>query len=349
MVGIECAIMTDREGREGMEGEPARIAVVVGPTAGGKSEVAVRLAEALDGEIINADSMQVYRRLEVGTAKPTVDQRARVPHHLVDVVEPTEPWTVADWLEAAEGAIAAIRGRGRLPIVVGGTNLYLKALLEGFFEGPPADPAFRATLAEVPAPRLHERLEEADPVAAARIDRRDHKRLVRALEVYHTTGQRISELQRQWEARREQPYRHRPVIVGLDWPRERINRRINARVKAMFEPTPSGSGGSEDLIEETRRLEAAGLLGAQAREALGTKQVRAYLAGELTRAEAIERVKIETRRFAKQQRTWLKRYRGVHWLEAGRGDPDELAAAAIRIVAEATGRTPTGPDRAHQP
>lgn len=305
-----------------------RIVVILGETASGKSDLAVGVAEALGGEVVGADSMQIYRRLDAGTAKPTAEQRAAVPHHLVDVVEPTERFTVADWLERAEKLIPQLQHKGVLPVVVGGTNLYLKALLEGMFEGPPADAAFRRRLADVPGETLHERLEAIDPEAAGRIHRRDHKRLVRALEVHHVTGRPISAWQRQWREEGEAGYRYDPIMIGLRWPTEQLNRRINARVKRMFEP----GGEAEDLIAETRRLEQAGLLGEQAREAIGTKQVLEHLAGRCTAAEALERVKIETRRLAKTQRTWLKRYRGVHWVDAAGAELAELVERAEAIV-----------------
>lgn len=313
-----------------MTKQQRRIVVIVGPTAGGKSELAVAIARALGGEIINADSMQVYRELNVGTAKPTAEQRAAAMHHLIDCVDPTESWTVADWLDAAEHAIADIHDRDRLPIVVGGTNLYLKALLEGMFDGPPADEAFRASLADIPSHDLHARLAEADPESAERIHRNDHKRIVRALEVLHTTGKPMSEHQTQWDGG---DYRHNPILIGLNWPTEAINRRINARVKAMFHPAACGlAPETETLVEETRRLEAADRLGPQAREALGTKQVLDHLAGRLTLDECFERVKIDTRRFAKQQRTWLKRYLGVRWLDPTAADWPTIESEAIEHV-----------------
>ncbi len=307
-----------------------RIVVILGPTAGGKSDLAVAVAQQCGGEIVSADSMQVYRGLDAGTAKPTAEQRDAVVHHLVDCVEPTEPWTVADWLESAERSIADMHQRSVLPVVVGGTNLYIKTLLEGMFEGPPADPDFRQTLRDVEARQLHARLAEVDPAAAQTIKPMDRKRMVRALEVYHATGKRISELQEQW-SEGNAGYRHDPILIGLHWPVEAINRRINARVKAMFEP----AADREDLVGETRRLLEAGRLGPQAREAIGTRQVLEHLAGRCTRDQAIEQVKIDTRRFAKQQRTWLKRYRDVHWLEAEQSSPADLAEKAIERVRSA--------------
>jgi tRNA dimethylallyltransferase len=327
--------------------------VILGPTAGGKSELAVRIAEALTtfggggAEIISADSMQIYRHMDAGTAKPSPAQRARAPHHMVDVVEPTERFTVADWLDQTEELISELQSRNATPIVVGGTNLYIKALLEGLFDGPPHDEAFRAEVADVAPQVLHDQLKEVDPPTAERLHPNDHKKIVRALEVFRTTGKPISESQTQWKERHEDTeaqghevkYRFNPILIGMGWPVDLINQRINLRVKAMFFPdkvdpaiaaevTPSG----ESIIDETRRLEDAGLLGKQAREALGYKQVLAHFAGEISLDDAFERTKILTRRFAKTQRTWLKRFRGVHWIESGESDADQIATSAFSVV-----------------
>ena len=320
-------------------GTPHRIVVILGPTAGGKTDLAVAIARRFGGEILSADSMQVYRRLDAGTAKPPAEQRAAAPHHLIDIVEPTDRFTVADWLARAESLIGELHGRGRLPIVVGGTNLYVKALLEGMFEGPPADEQFRKSLAAVPVHELHVRLAAVDPLAANRIDRNDRKRITRALEVHKATGKPISALQSQWDQAEPSSsvsplrYLHNPILIGLRWSVEAINGRINARVKQMFH----SAHAREDLISETRRLDAAGLLGPQAREAIGTKQVLEQLVGKYDADEAMERVKIETRRFAKAQRTWLKRYRGVHWLDAKGLTPNALFEQAISILTNELG------------
>ena len=305
-----------------------RMVIILGPTAGGKTSLGIEVAKAFDGEIVNADSMQVYRELDAGTAKPTEEELAAVPHHLVNVVDPTEAWTVHDWITAAEKAIADIDSRGKRVVIVGGTNLYLRGLLEGMFEGPGTDEDYRASLKDIESAELHRRLGEIDPDAVKRIFPNDRVRVVRALEVYHLTGKPISELQRQWAEERDQKYRYDPILIGLRWPVDKINMRINARVKMMFKPEGDGEG----LIEETRRLEAAGLLGDQARQALGTKQVLAHLGGGLSADEAMERVKIETRRFAKSQRTWLKRFRGLHWIEADQYDSAGIASEAISII-----------------
>lgn len=327
----------------------ARPIVIVGPTAGGKSELAVALAAGGSpgsrprAEIIGADSMQVYRGMDAGTAKPPEALRRCVPHHMIDIVEPSERFTVADWLKRTERLLAELAGRGTRAIIVGGTNLYVQALLEGLFDGPGQDEQLRAELAKLENEQLHERLVAADPVAAARIHPNDRKKTIRAIEVFELTGQPMSEWQKQWGDRQNpEPatrYRHEPILIGLDWPVEEINQRINLRVKAMFFPrkVPAEVAAAvcprgESLVEETQRLEAAGVLGEQAREALGYKQVLQYLGGELTLEEAFEKTKILTRRFAKTQRTWLKRFRGVHWLAAHGKTADELAREAMRVI-----------------
>ena len=315
--------------------------VLLGPTAGGKSDLAVELAERLpDGaEIIGADSMQVYRHMDAGTAKPPKELTDRVPHHMVNIVEPTERFTVADWLKRAEDVIADLQAQGKTPIIVGGTNLYLKALLEGMFEGPGQDEAFRTSLNGMEGPQLHKRVSEIDPEAAERIAPNDRKRLVRALEVHHMTGQTISELQQQWADKPGREYRHDPIMLGMHWPVQAINPRINLRVKAMFYPdkvdpilAAAACPNGVSLPDETHRLYEAGKLGEQAREAPGYKQVIEHLEGRMTLDEAFERTKVLTRRFAKQQRTWLRRFQQVSWLPAQAMSPAEMAQRALRFA-----------------
>jgi tRNA dimethylallyltransferase len=318
--------------------------VILGPTAGGKSELAVVLAERLGGEIISADSMQIYRRMDAGTAKPSPALRARVPHHLIDCVEPTDRFTVADWLQQADALITAMQARACVPIVVGGTNLYIQALLEGLFEGPAHDAELRDQLSQIDSTALHARLAAVDPAAADRIHPNDRKKLIRAIEVFEQTGQPISRQQRQWGDARCGPYRRDARLVGLVWPPAEVNRRINLRVKAMFDPAKAAEQLEQDgldpaevwwtrgLVEETADLHARGQLGPQAREALGYKQVLAHLAGRWTRDEAFEQTKIQTRRFAKRQRTWLKRFTAVAWIEA----PEKTAEALADVACAAT-------------
>jgi len=308
---------------------PMRPIVILGPTAGGKSELAVRLAEHFKGQILGADSMQVYRHMDAGTAKPDAKHLERAKHHLVNIVEPTQSFSVNDWLSLANPLMKQLIEDKTRPIVVGGTNLYLKALLEGLFEGPTADPQLRQKLSDTANAELHRQLIEIDPDAAQRIHPNDKKRLIRALEVFHTTGKTITQLQDQWSTvPGETSYLNNPILIGLKWEVPNINKRINKRVKLMFHPNDD----TESLPDETRRLEDAGLLGIQAREALGYKQVLAHFAGTYTLDEAQEKTKILTRRFAKAQRTWLKRFMGVHWFNADHGDAQQLVQAVITTL-----------------
>lgn len=301
--------------------------VLVGPTAGGKTALSITLAERLPGggECISADSMQVYRGMDIGTAKPTMPERRGIPHHGLDLVDPSDDgFTVDRWRSHAEAAIAAARARGRWPIVVGGTNLYVQALLFGLFAGPEADPALRAALEGATLEALRARLLAVDPDAADRIHPADRRRTVRALEVHAATGRPISHLQREWMS----APRTDAIVVGLEWPAEAINPRINARVRGMFE-----SG----LVDEVRGLRSRpGGLGRQARSALGYRQVLAALDGSISMDEAIESTKIETRRFAKQQRTWLRRFRVLPrswWLQAAEMSPEDLVIESLAAVA----------------
>ncbi|MEQ8844358.1 MAG: tRNA (adenosine(37)-N6)-dimethylallyltransferase MiaA [Phycisphaerales bacterium] len=295
--------------------EPPLIPVIAGPTAGGKTGLAIRCAKLAEAEgrtphaaVISADAFQVYRGLDIASAKPTMDEREGVPHHLIDIVEPSEPFTVAQWLERATKAIEEIEASGGWPIIAGGTHLYIKALIDGLFEGPPADEVLRDELRAMPAAERRAELERVDPKAAARIHPADERRTVRALEVFRLTGTPISDYQSQWDSG-SNPLADRLLLVTLHWETDAINRRINSRVKAMVEA---------GLVEETRRLLDSGNLGPQAAQALGTKQIAEALRDQsqsgLSLEDAIERTKIETRRFAKNQRTWLRR------LAAGPGE-----------------------------
>jgi tRNA dimethylallyltransferase len=294
---------------------PPRYPIIIGPTAGGKTALAVNVALRINesagkpaAEIVSADSMLIYRGLDIGSAKPTLEERRGIPHHLIDVAQPTDRYTVHDWLRAAHKTIADIQSRGHLPIVVGGTHLYIKALLEGMFEGPGEDESLRAELRAMEPAALRAELERVDPAAAARLHPNDLRRSIRALEVFRLTGTPISRLQQQWDSTTEAPKPH--VLIGLGWPPELLNPRINARVKRMME---------QGLFEEARALWSAGRLGPQAREALGYKQLIPVFEGQSTLENAIEEIKIETRRFAKNQRTWMRRLRttpGSLWIDA---------------------------------
>lgn len=302
------------------------IILLLGPTAGGKTELAITLAQRLPGggEIVSADSMQVYRGMDIGTAKATAEQRATVPHHLIDLIGASEDgFSVDTWLTLAEQCIAEIRGRGRWPIVVGGTNLYVQALVEGLFEGPEPDSALRARLMGMEAAELRAMLERVDPDAANVIHPNDRKRTIRAIEVFELSGTPISALQTQWGSERP---RRDVIIIGLEYPPEAINPRINARVKAMMQ---------EGLLEEVRTLHATNRMSMQAREALGYKQLIEHLEGRCSLEDAVEQIKIRTRRYAKQQRTWLRRFRRFEpsvWIDAANLTQEQTAEQALGFI-----------------
>jgi tRNA dimethylallyltransferase len=295
------------------------VAVLTGPTASGKTRLAIELARMLGGEIVSADSQQLYRGLEVGTAKPDAAERAAAPHHLLDVAEPGEGMDAARYLALADRAIAGIAGRGRLPIVCGGTGLYLRALLHGVAEAPGRDPALRAELAaeaeRVGRPALHARLAAVDPEAAARIGRNDLVRIVRALEI--AAGGRTQTQVHAGHAFGADRYRHR--ILALDLPRPELHRRIAARVEAMF------AGG---ILEEAAALLArfGGTL--PLRLPIGYAEAAELVAGRLGRAEAIRRVEVAHRRYARRQLIWLRRERGVEWIRP----PFDAAALAASLA-----------------
>ena len=286
--------------------------LILGVTAGGKARLAHELAKALGGEIVCVDSMKVYRRMDIGTAKPSAAARNEVPYHLVDVAEPSEAFSVARYLELAESVVADIQARNKPVIFAGGTAMYIKALLYGLFEGPGTDSAIhdelKGRLASEGAAALHAELGRVDPAAAERIHPNDSRRIIRALEVVALTGRPITAHQKQWESpvsRAADAWR----IVGLRRDKADASHRINVRVKRMFD---------EGLVEEVRSLLAEpGGLGQQARCAIGYAEVIDHLAGRYPLEETVELVKKNTRRLAKGQRTWFKTFRGVRWLDAG--------------------------------
>jgi len=312
------------------------ILVITGQTATGKERLAVAVAERLGGEILSADSMKVYRGMDIGTAKAPPDVRRKVLHHLVDVADPgpsagccagAPGFSTARWVELADAAIADVTARGRAAIVSGGTALYLKALLEGLFEGPAADEQVRARLsAEAEAngtAALHARLAQVDPAAAGRIHPNDLRRIVRALEVWELTGSPISTLQTQWGRRRG---RYRPILVAIRRSPEDLDRRIEARIRRMVE------AGLED---EVRRLaDRPGGLALGPRQALGYAEVLEHLAGRITWDETLEAIRLHTRQFARAQMKWLRRFEGLVWLDAASDVPADPGAPGLadRVV-----------------
>ena len=283
-------------------GDPAPI-IVAGATAVGKSAVALALAERVDGEIISVDSMQVYRGLDIGTAKPSSAERRRVPHHLLDVVEVSQPFDGAQFVRLANTAVAEIQKRGRVPILCGGTGLYFKAFLEGLDEAPPADAALRAELEVSPLPQLLRELERRDPDALARIDRENPRRVIRALEVIRLTGRRWSAQPSSWNA--ECGPRTADRFFCLRRGPEDGRARIEARVDEMF---------ARGLVLETEQLLERGLAGNRtAMQAIGYRQVVEHLRGERSLEETIGLIKQRTRQFAKRQMTWFRRQFKAQW------------------------------------
>jgi tRNA dimethylallyltransferase len=286
----------------------ANALILTGPTACGKSALALELSERIGAEIIALDSMTVYRGMDIGTAKPTAAERARVPHHLIDVLDPWESLTVAWWLERAAEACRDITARGKLPLFVGGTPFYLKALLHGLFDGPPADPELRRVL-EQEAERegniaLHARLAQVDPRTAARLHPNDVRRVVRALEVHTLTGKPISAWQQTWDtpsfadSPEAAPAPASIPAVVLELPRERLYERINQRVDAML---------AAGWLDEVRRLrDLAQPLSRESRQALGYRELLAHLDGGPGWDETAELIRTHTRQFAKRQLTWFR-------------------------------------------
>jgi len=307
---------------------------LVGPTAVGKSAVALELARKIEGEIVSADSMQVYRGLDILSAKPSARDRQRVRHHLVDVAEPGERFDVARYVRLAREAVADIRARGRVPVVVGGSGMYVRALLDGIFTGPGRDAVLRDRLerevAEEGLAPLYERLKEVDPGAAARIHLHDKKRIIRALEVYELSGRGVSSLQTEWHAAPAPGGKGaffsaglecRAALFGLRRKREEISRRIDERVERMV---------AQGAVEEVKNILGMSIdSNATAWQSLGLKEIRDYLEGRCSLTEAKEALKKNTRAFAKRQMTWFRKDGRINWLEIDAEEPPRETAEKI--------------------
>jgi tRNA dimethylallyltransferase len=300
--------------------------LLAGPTAAGKTELALLLAERYQGEIISVDSMQVYRALDIGTAKPSPAERARIPHHLIDVVELQDNFDAARFVQLAQTALAQIQQRGRRPILCGGTGLYFKALLEGLGDAPPADPILRAELEKAPLTDLLIELAARDPTTYERIDRQNPRRVIRAVEVIRLTGRPFSEQRAKWAPNPESTptaaLRPEYLCFGLSRSLSDLHRRIDFRVEAMFR---------EGLVAETEALVKRGLAeNRTASQALGYRQVLEYLDGVRSLADTIELVKIRTRQFAKRQLTWFRRQLSLTWIPI---DADRPVTSIVEQVA----------------
>ena len=283
---------------------------IAGPTAVGKSDIAVALAEKMGGEIISVDSMQVYRGLDIGTAKPDAATRKRIPHHLIDVCELNEPFDASKFVQLAERAVAEIRSRNNVPIFCGGTGLYFKAFLDGLGNAPAADPRLRAELEAAPQAGLLEELRQRDPDSYERIDKMNPRRVIRAVEVIRTTGKPVAASQTDWT--RGAQHATRSTLTFLVRTPADLRERIDSRVEEMFR---------RGLVEETKELLQRGLAeNRTAMQAIGYRQVVEHLRGVRNLEETVELVKIRTRQFAKRQLTWFRRHVHSQWIELKAGE-----------------------------
>ena len=293
--------------------------VLAGPTAVGKSEIALLLAQKLRGEIISMDSMQVYRGLDIGTAKPSAEERARVPHHLIDIVDLDETFDAARFVRLAHQAVREIQARGRLPILCGGTGLYFKAFFEGIGTAPAADATLREELETVPLTDLLRELAEADPVTYQKIDRHNPRRVIRAIEVLRLTGKPFSAQRADWHAESVAPMKG--LALGLRRPPAELRCRIDLRVEEMFRC---------GLIQETEGLLKKGLeQNRTAMQALGYRQVVDNLRGVRSLEDTVELIKIRTHQFAKRQMTWFRRQLQLTWIDIQSGEGGALTAERI--------------------
>jgi len=302
--------------------------LILGVTASGKGRLAFDLAEHLGAEIISIDSMKVYRRMDIGTAKPPREARQRVKYHLIDVVEPSDSFSVGAFIDAASDAMEQINSRNRKIVAVGGTALYIKSLLYGLFDGAGTDEQIRTELrarAEAEGlAELHRELTKIDPDAAERINPNDARRIVRALEVYQLTGKPISSFQKQWHQRQ---MKHDWTIIGLRREKADASGRINKRVKKMIDA---------GLVDEVKSLmDEEKSLGKQARCAIGYAEIIEHLSGQTGLEDTIEAIKINSRRLAKGQRTWFKTFQNVHWLDIAEDETaEQILAGTKRLLGE---------------
>ena len=298
---------------------------IVGPTASGKSRLALAVAREFGGEIVSCDALQVYRGMNIGTAKPTSEERSDIPHHMLDLRDPGDDFSAGDYQRLARDALHDIAGRGRLPVVAGGTGFYLKALIDGLFEGPPRSEQLRERMRKIikrkGTARLHTVLQNLDPQSAERIGVADTSRIVRALEVYFLTRRQLSS----WQSQPRTALRgFRWLKLGIAWPREQLYDRINRRVNQMYE---------DGLVEESRAILSRCPEDCHALKAIGYRQCSAFLEGRCTLEQAIADMRQETRRYAKRQLTWFRSLPDIVWIE-GETDFERMFAGASRLIRE---------------
>ena len=301
-----------------------KLLCLLGPTAVGKTEIAIELAQRLNAEIISVDSRQIYRQMNIGTAKPTPEEQQAARHHLIDCIDISQPFSVADYQHLVDKAIADIQNRGNQVLLVGGAGLYFRAIVDGLFEGPGADPSLRERFEQEAAQHgvdvLHERLRACDPESADRIHPNNLIRVIRALEVYELTGTPMSELQQQWHPEKQ---RYPFVAFFLTMPRAQLYQRIEKRVDVML---------ANGLIAEVESLLAAGYSrDSVALQSFGYRELIAYLDGECTYIEAISQLKQNTRRFAKRQLTWFRKDTRIEWIDR-ESTPDVVSHILKKIA-----------------
>jgi tRNA dimethylallyltransferase len=302
--------------------------LILGVTAGGKAKLAFELAKKIDAEIVSIDSMKVYRRMDIGTAKPPKEQQKRINYHLIDVIEPSESFSVDVFLELMAKSLEQIESKGKSVIAVGGSAMYIKAMLYGLFEGPGTNEQIRKQLkeqiAQTSLAEMHRQLAGVDPQAAERIHSNDEKRIIRAMEVYRLTGKPISSFQQQFD--RPEPMGNW-TLIGLAREKTDAGSRINTRVKKMFEL---------GLVDEVKNLLAEEKpLSKQAANAIGYAEVIEHLQGKETLEKTVEKIKINTRKFAKAQRTWFKTFKNVNWLAVGKDDKvEDILPKTIELIAD---------------
>ena len=302
-----------------------KILTILGPTASGKTKVSLEIADILKGEIISADSRQIYRFMDIGTAKPGLEERKKVPHHLIDIVNPDEYFSAADYSTKAREAVKDVLCRGKEPIVVGGSGLYLRAMFKGIFKGPGKDEKLRSELKEKAekygVESLYKELEKNDPAAARKIGPHNLVRIIRALEVYELTGKKISDLQKKGEY---PPEEYNFIKIGLELDREHLYQRIDQRVEQMIKA---------GLVDEVKSLKEKGYdLRFAPLRTFGYKEIFHYLDGKMSLDEATLNIKLETRHYAKRQITWFKKEEGIFWINAGE---ENLRDEILRIFAGA--------------
>lgn len=315
-----------RQGAVDLEEQKIPLLVIVGPTASGKTGLAIALAQALGGEVISADSMQIYKKMDIATAKPTVQEQGGVPHHLINLLDPGEDFSVAQYTDLAHKAIQQVYHRGKIPILAGGTGLYIQAVVDNIMFSPaPSLPKLREKLRQIAQEKgnkaVWEQLYQLDPEAAADLHPNNLGRVIRAIELYQATGLTIAE---HVHRSREMPSPYNPCLIGLDYEdRQALYTRINLRVEQMLQ---------KGLVEEAKQL-LSGPLAGTAAQAIGYKELQGYFSGNITLEDAVDNIKRETRRYAKRQLSWLRRDKRIHWIFCDRVDsPQAVFTSTMAIV-----------------